>query len=84
MYKDGIRWTESMEPFGIDTTYHYMVLDIYLYDHPFGFQDTYHDHPVKLIIIMISQKLGHTSFKKNGQLEKNMNMNEVTIDQSTP
>ena len=46
MYKDGIRWTESMEPFGIDTTYHYMVLDIYLYDHPFGFQDTYHDHPV--------------------------------------
>ena len=50
MYKDGIRWTESMEPFGIDTTYHYMVLDIYLYDHPFGFQDTYHDHPVTLVM----------------------------------
>ena len=50
MYKEGIRWTESMEPFGIDITYHYMVLDIYLYDHPFGFQDTYHDHPVTLVM----------------------------------
>ena len=31
-----------------------------------------------VIIIIISQKLGHTSFKKNAQPEKNLNMNEVT------
>ena len=31
-----------------------------------------------MIIIIISQKLGHTSFKKNAQPEKNLNMNEVT------
>ena len=83
MYKEGIRWTECMEPFGIDITYHYMVLDIYLHDHTYGFQDTYHDHLVTLVMLItfiISQKLGHTSFKKNGQLEKNMNMAKVTIN----
>ena len=33
-----------------------------------------------IIIIIISQELGHTSFKKNAQLENELGIDEVTIN----
>ena len=73
MYKEGIRWTECMETFG-RTDITYMVLDYNL--------NIFMITKINLviIIIIISQVLGHTNFNKNGQLANSMNllsMNEV-------
>ena len=87
MYKKGVRWIEYSESEGIgehDTKH--MVLDYIItifttIDHPYK----YRDHPVTLvilIIIIISQVLGHTNFKEKTQKENNMchlSMNRVTM-----
>ena len=87
MYKKGVRWIEYSESEGIgkhDTKH--MVLDYIItisttIDHPYK----YHDHHVALvilIIIIISQVLGHTNFKEKTQKENNMcqlSMDRVTM-----
>ena len=87
MYKKGVRWIEYSESEGIgkhDTKH--MVLDYIItisttIDHPYK----YHDHHVTLvilIIIIISQVLGHTNFKEKTQKENNMcqlSMDRVTM-----
>ena len=88
MYKKGIRWTEfcQMEPFttDVESEMKFMVLDYILTISITILQDSYHDHPVTLamliIIIIISQELGHASFKKNVQLENELGIDEVTIN----
>ena len=70
MYKAGVRWTEFLEP--LSTHKAHLVPDNILLNHPYGYQDNCHDHPVTqvmLIVIIISQELGHVSFKKKAQLE---------------
>ena len=92
MYKEGIRWTEfcQMEPFttdeidSISSEMKFVVLDYILTISITILQDRYHDHPVTLVmlilIIIISQELGHASFKKNVQLENDLGIDEVTIN----
>ena len=88
MYKKGIRWTEYMESESIGKhDLKYMVLDFILtistlIDHLYN----YRDHPVTLvilIIIIISQVLGHMNFNKNAKKENNMcplSMDTVTMN----
>ena len=90
MHKKGIRWTEYMESESIGKhDLKYMVLDFILtistlIDHLYN----YRDHPVTLvilIIIIISQVLGHTNFNKNAWrmiYMSKITMNKVKIKSS--
>ena len=83
MYNEGIRWTESLQSFGLtDIRTQSMVLDFILTISMIND----HDHPVTLVmlvVIIISQVLGHMNFNKISQLENNMNLftlNDVAIN----
>ena len=56
----------------------------HLHDHPHGFHDDYHDQSLTLVIIIImSQVLGHMNFNKKDQLENFTNLlslNDVAIN----
>ena len=88
MNKAGIRWTESFQP-GASAMNNVlslcMVLDYILTISMIilvVFMITIIDHSVTLVLLIISQVLGHMNFNKISQLENNMNlisMNQVKI-----
>ena len=73
MYKEGFRWTESIDIHGETGISQCMVLDYILTISIITI--------AMLIIIIIPQVLGHTNFNQNTLLENNMNisMNKVNI-----